>query len=115
MTAKPPEALTLDRMATPVGEMRIVTDADGLAIPRTPLEVLRIVLNQPNASLDAMTAQGFSPDQALRQLEGLVQSQAVMLSTNQMYMATAVVFAVAATTIWLAPRPKRAAAPGGGH
>ena len=73
------------------------------------------VLNQPNATLDAMTAQGFSPDQALRQLEGLVQSQAVMLSTNTMYMATAVVFAVAATTIWLAPRPKRAAAPGGGH
>jgi DHA2 family multidrug resistance protein len=73
------------------------------------------MLNQPNASLDAMTAQGFSPDQALRQLEGLVQSQAVMLSTNQMYMATAVVFAIAATTIWLAPRPKRASAPGGGH
>lgn len=73
------------------------------------------VLNRPNATLDAMTAQGFTPDQALRQLEGLVQSQAVMLSTNTMYMATAVVFAVAATTIWLAPRPKRTAAPGGGH
>ncbi|MGH6999164.1 MAG: MFS transporter, partial [Phenylobacterium sp.] len=72
-------------------------------------------LNQPQAALDGMTAQGFSPSQALGQLEGLVQTQAVMLSTNQMFIASAVVFVVAATTIWLAPRPKRAAAPGGGH
>jgi DHA2 family multidrug resistance protein len=72
-------------------------------------------LNQPQAALDGMTAQGFSSGQALGQLEGLVQSQAVMLSTNQMFLVTAGVFAIAATTIWLAPRPKRAAAPGGGH
>ena len=38
-----------------------------------------------------------------------------MLSTNLMFLTTAVVFAIAATTIWLAPRPKRAAGPGGGH
>lgn len=73
------------------------------------------ILNQPQGALDGMTAQGFSPDQALRQLEGLVQSQAVMLSTNQVFMTTAVVFVIAALTIWLAPRPIRAAAPGGGH
>ena len=73
------------------------------------------VLNQPQGAMDQMVAQGFSPDQALRQLEGLVQSQAVMLSTNEMFLVTAFVFAVAAATIWLAPRPKRAAAPGGGH
>lgn len=72
-------------------------------------------LNQPQSALDGMVTQGFSPDQALRQLEGLVQSQAVMLSTNLMFLTTAVVFAIAATTIWLAPRPKRAAGPGGGH
>jgi len=72
-------------------------------------------LNQPGGALEAMTAQGFTPAQALGQLEHLVQTQAVMLSTNAMYMATAVVFAIAATTIWLAPRPKGAPAPGGGH
>jgi DHA2 family multidrug resistance protein len=72
-------------------------------------------LNQPQTALDGLAAQGFSSDQALGQLEGLVQSQAIMLSTNQMFITTAVVFAVAATTIWLAPRPKRMAAPGGGH
>jgi DHA2 family multidrug resistance protein len=73
------------------------------------------LLNQPQAALDAMTARGFTPDQALRQLESLVQGQAVMLSTNQMFAVTAVVFAIAATSIWFAPRPKRVAAQGGGH
>jgi MFS transporter, DHA2 family, multidrug resistance protein len=72
-------------------------------------------LNQPQGALDQMIAQGFTPDQALRQLEGLVQSQAVMLSTNEMFLITAGVFVVAASTIWLAPRPKRAPAPGSGH
>jgi DHA2 family multidrug resistance protein len=72
-------------------------------------------LNQPGGALEAMTAHGFTPAQALGQLEGLVQTQAVMLSTNTMYMATAVVFAIAATTIWLAPQPKQAPPPGGGH
>jgi DHA2 family multidrug resistance protein len=54
-------------------------------------------------------------DQALRQLEGLVQTQAVMISTNRMFEVTALVFALAASIIWLAPKPKRMAAPGGGH
>jgi MFS transporter, DHA2 family, multidrug resistance protein len=72
-------------------------------------------MNQPQAAVDRLSANGFSPDQALAQLEGLIQTQAVMLSTNQMFTVTAIVFAVAATTIWLAPRPKRIASPGQGH
>jgi len=38
-----------------------------------------------------------------------------MLATNEMFLITAGVFVVAASTIWLAPRPKRAPAPGSGH
>jgi DHA2 family multidrug resistance protein len=72
-------------------------------------------LNQPQGAIDQMVAQGFSPEQALRQLEGLVQTQAVMLSTNEMFLVTAFVFTAAAATIWLAPRPKHVAEPGGGH
>ena len=78
-------------------------------------DVLSGALPDPQRTLDTMTAQGLSPGQALRQLEGLVQTQAVMLSTNDMFLATAVIFALAASIIWLAPKPKRIAAPGGGH
>ncbi len=72
-------------------------------------------LNGAQTTMDSLVAQGFTPEQARVQLEGLVQSQAVMLSTNQMFVVTAMVFAIAAATIWLAPRPARLAAPGGGH
>ena len=68
-----------------------------------------------NCALNSMTSLGMSPDLALRQLEGMVQVQAVMLSTNRMFLATAAIFALAASLIWLAPKPKRLAAPGGGH
>jgi DHA2 family multidrug resistance protein len=62
-----------------------------------------------------MTSHGMSVAQSLRALENMVQTQAVMISTNQMFLGTAAVFALAASVIWLAPKPKRVAAPGGGH
>ncbi|MBX3485659.1 DHA2 family efflux MFS transporter permease subunit [Phenylobacterium sp.] len=77
--------------------------------------ILAGALPDPQRALDAMTARGLSPDQALHQLESLVQVQGVMISTNRMFLATAVVFAVAASVIWIAPKPTRAAPPGGGH
>jgi MFS transporter, DHA2 family, multidrug resistance protein len=78
-------------------------------------DVLSGALPEPQRVLDQMTALGLSPDQALRQLDGLVQVQSVMMSTNQMFLATAGIFALAASIIWLAPKPKRMAAPGGSH
>jgi DHA2 family multidrug resistance protein len=72
-------------------------------------------LDNAQQTLDGMTARGLSPDQALRQLENIVQVQAVMISTNAMFLVTAGVFAVAASIIWIAPKPRRVAAPGGGH
>jgi len=77
--------------------------------------ILAGALPDPQRTLDAMTARGMSTDQALHALEGLVQTQAVMISTNRMFLATAVVFAIAASVIWIAPKPKRMAGPGGGH
>jgi DHA2 family multidrug resistance protein len=72
-------------------------------------------LPDPQAAMDTMTGHGMTAEQALRNLEALVQTQAVMLSTNRMFLATAIVFALAASIIWVAPKPKRVAAPGGGH
>jgi DHA2 family multidrug resistance protein len=42
-------------------------------------------------------------------LDGLVQNQAVMLSTNSTFFTVAGLFAVAAMAVWMAPRPKRVA------
>jgi len=64
-----------------------------------------------------LSASGMSHDAAINQLNGMVQSQSVMIATNQLMFAVAVAFAIAALAIWLAPRPTRAidAAQAGGH
>jgi hypothetical protein len=38
-----------------------------------------------------------------------------MISTNEMFLISTVTFTLAASIIWLAPRPRRASTPGGGH
>jgi len=47
----------------------------------------------------------------------LLNGQSIMLATNQIFMATAVVIFIAAFAIWLAPRPTKTVAPAaaGGH
>ena len=94
--------------------MRTTAGAFGTSITTTAWEnsgervraTLAGGLNQPGQVLNGMKAQGFSTDQALRQLEGLVQSQAVMIATNHMFQVIALVMAIAAASIWLAPKPK---------
>ena len=48
-------------------------------------------------------------------LDQLVQSQAVVLSTNQIFLVVGLLFAVAAAVVWLAPKPGRAADLSGAH
>jgi DHA2 family multidrug resistance protein len=43
----------------------------------------------------------------LNQLDTLVQGQSVMLATDQIFLATSVIFVGAAAAIWLAPAPRR--------
>ncbi|HWT12691.1 MAG TPA: DHA2 family efflux MFS transporter permease subunit [Allosphingosinicella sp.] len=63
-------------------------------------------LNDPEATLALMQQSGLSYDQAVSTLTSNVQSQAVVMGTNQLMTLCAVGFAVAALTIWLAPRPR---------
>ncbi len=65
------------------------------------------LLNGTGAFLDGLGTQGMTPDQALNQLDTLVQGQSVMLATDQVFLATSVIFVFAAAAIWLAPAPKR--------
>jgi DHA2 family multidrug resistance protein len=66
--------------------------------------------------VDMLAAGGLSPDAALRQFEGIVQGQAVMVGTNQMFLTIALFLYVACAVVWIAPKPKRVVRPGdGGH
>jgi MFS transporter, DHA2 family, multidrug resistance protein len=64
-------------------------------------------LNGAGATLNSLTQAGSTAAQALRQLDSLVQTQAVMLATNRVFFVTAFVFLLAAGVIWLAPKTKR--------
>jgi DHA2 family multidrug resistance protein len=74
-------------------------------------------LNDPGATQATMVHAGMTPTQALSQLDGITQNQAVMLATDQMFLVLTLAFVVAACAVWLAPKPKLFAGgpPGGGH
>ncbi len=74
-------------------------------------------LNDAPAAMNRLTGGGYSPAQALGQLDNLVQTQAVMVATNHIFQAIAGVMFFAACVVWLAPKPNRAAPPpgAGGH
>ena len=73
--------------------------------------------DQSGETLRTLAASGMSQDAAVSQLNNLVQSQSVIIATNQLMFVVAVAFAIAAFAIWLAPRPSRAINPAqaGGH
>jgi DHA2 family multidrug resistance protein len=73
-------------------------------------------LNGADSMLDTLTRAGSTAGQALRQLDSLVQTQAVMLATDRVFWACAFVFGLATLAIWMAPQPKRVGgAPAAGH
>ena len=57
-----------------------------------------------------------TPEALNQAIDYLITSQSVMLATNELMELIGVVFMIAATLIWLAPRPRRGKGPGsGGH
>ena len=64
------------------------------------------LLNGVEDQIDALVATGMSADAALRQIEAMVQMQAVMLATDRIFLITGVIFLAAAAFVWLAPRPR---------
>ena len=59
-------------------------------------------------TMHTLTGTGFSHDAAVSQINNMVQSQSVMIATNQLMLVVALAFLLAAFVIWLAPRPSRA-------
>jgi DHA2 family multidrug resistance protein len=73
-------------------------------------------LNDTGGVINTFTSAGLNPDQALGQLDGILQGQSVMLATDQMFVITTLVFVVAGLAVWLGPKPKLGGGPmSGGH
>lgn len=69
-------------------------------------ESVRTLLEKPGMALDAVN----------QAIDYLITGQSVMLATNQMMVAIGIAFLVAASVIWLAPKPSRVVDPSaGGH
>jgi DHA2 family multidrug resistance protein len=66
-------------------------------------------------TLSQLEASGLSPAQALASLDRVVWSQAYVLSTNDVFYASAIIFLVLLPLVWLAKRPQAAADAGGAH
>jgi DHA2 family multidrug resistance protein len=65
--------------------------------------------------VDWATSLGASRDQALELLTHFIEGQSLMLATLNMFAAIAICFAVAATLIWLAPKPRGPIDTSGAH
>jgi DHA2 family multidrug resistance protein len=73
-------------------------------------------LHDVPGAIDTLTAHGLSAGQATAQIEHIVQVQATMLATNQLFLIVSGLFLFVASFVWLAPKPKRGGAtPVGGH
>jgi DHA2 family multidrug resistance protein len=73
-------------------------------------------LNNAPKVLAQMQAAGQGHQQALMSLDGIVQTQSVMLGTNHVFSVVAVILACVSAGVWLMPKPKLAPMKmGGGH
>jgi DHA2 family multidrug resistance protein len=73
------------------------------------------VLHLGQANLDGMHTLPGPGETARALLTGLVEGQSVMLATLNMFGAIAICLFVAATLIWIAPKPKGPIDTSGGH
>ena len=72
-------------------------------------------LNGAPETMQSLQARGFSVEQSRAVLEQLVAQQGTGVATTHLFMVAAVVLLMAASAIWLAPRPRRMAPPGAAH
>ena len=73
-------------------------------------------LNNAEGVVGQMQSAGMTHGQALGNLDNLVQSQAVMVSTNQVFLAISILMALSVIAIWFGPKPARLVrGPAGAH
>ena len=60
-------------------------------------------LNQPDSVLARVIDSGMTTDQARSTIERLVQTEAITIATNHIFMVSSVVFLLSAVIVWFAP------------
>jgi MFS transporter, DHA2 family, multidrug resistance protein len=73
------------------------------------------VLNGAAQTMQSLQSHGYTVEQSRQIVSQLVDSQAMALATGSIFVTAAIVFAAAASIVWLAPRPKHAVAAGHAH
>lgn len=73
------------------------------------------VLNNAQTTSQTLQAQGLSAEQARGAIAQMVETQGSAVATGELFVACAIALFLAATTIWLAPRPPRNIKPADGH
>lgn len=73
------------------------------------------VLNRAQQTMQSLQMHGYSVEQSRQVVSNLVDGQATALATGSIFTTAAIVFAAAASIVWLAPRPKHAVAAGHAH
>jgi DHA2 family multidrug resistance protein len=74
---------------------------------RTTRSELVSSLNNSEATLSSLQGAGLTLEQARAVLDRLVEGQAATIGVLHLFLASGVVFVVAAAAVWLAPRPKQ--------
>ena len=73
------------------------------------------VLNGTQQTMQSLQMHGYTVEQSRQVVSNLVDGQATALATGSIFTTAAIVFAAAASIVWLAPRPKHAVAAGHAH
>ena len=119
-------AVREDEVASAAGVMnflRTMSGAVGTAIAMTlwydgaqeKRAALSGVLNGAQQTMQSLQMRGFSVEQSRQMVSQMVDGQASALATGSIFVTAAIVFAAAASIVWLAPRPKHAVAAGHAH
>ncbi len=66
---------------------------------------LAATMPHAQTTVDSLTGPTMNAGAALATVNDMVGGQAVMLATNQLFLACAIVFAIAAALVWITPRP----------
>jgi len=119
-------AVEQDEVASAAGVMnflRTMSGAVGTALATTvwydgaqaKRAELSGVLNGASQTMQSLQAHGYTLEQSRQTISNLVDGQATALATGSVFVTAAIVFAAAASIVWLAPRPKHAVAAGHSH
>ena len=95
--------------------LRTLSAAIGASIAQTVWEQrerldrsdLVSTLNDPGTLLGTLQSGGMTADQSRAVLDRLVEVQAATLAVDQVFLGAAAIFALAAITVWFAPRPRK--------